>query len=203
MLGTFKKYAVISAGMALAVGGLIVAPEAQATPGNDSTCVVTAATATSNVENIQMGVAGSPSRGLPHPGQQAAPNGKYGIYYPVTDPVTAHANVRSQDGFAYQTGDLFRWSNGGTCANNGFTFLGSGTAVGYCGRSVGIGTSVVNGRTQIINWQSVGSQLILTHPTATGSVNAQANPPGDPGGSCLGGTAVTFKIDGVITDTTA
>jgi len=202
MFGKFKKYAGISAGLALAAVSLMFAPRAEAAPSNNSTCVVTAATSTSNVENIQMGVNGF-GRGIGHPNQAAAPNGKMGIYYPVTDPVTAHANVRSQDGFAYQTGDLFRWSNGGVCANNGFSFLGSGTAIGYCGRSVGIGTSVVNGVTSIINWQSVGSQLVLTHPTATGSVNAQANPPGDPGGSCLSGTAVTFKIDGVITNTTA
>ncbi|MGQ0431130.1 MAG: hypothetical protein ACT452_01835 [Microthrixaceae bacterium] len=202
MFGKFKKCAATSAGVALAAGSLLFAPQAEAAPSNNSTCVVTAATATSNVENIQMGINGA-GRGIGHPGQAAAPNGKMGIYYPVTDPVTAHATPRSQDGFAYQTGDKFRWSNGGTCANNGFTFLGSGTGIGYCGRSVGMGTSVVNGVTSIIEWQSVGSQLVLTHPTARGSVNAQANPPGDPGGSCLSGTAVTFKIDGVITDTTA
>ena len=114
-----------------------------------------------------------------------------GLYYPVTDPrFTTYPT----------TGPNFSWVLNGTCANNGAHFESSGTAYGWCGRSVGTGTGriVETGQTYTIEWQSVGSQLILTHPSARGSVNAQANPPGSPNGSCTNGTATTFLVDGSI-----
>lgn len=112
-----------------------------------------------------------------------------GLYYPATDP-----NVASYP----LSGPTFTWNLNGECANNGVGFTSSGTGVGWCGRSVGQGTGVMGGRSYTVSWQSAGSQLILTDPSAAGSVNAQANPPGSSNGSCLNGTARTFLVDGVI-----
>lgn len=112
-----------------------------------------------------------------------------GLYYPVTDP-----NVASYP----LSGPTFTWNLNGECANNGVSFSSNGTGVGWCGRSVGQGTGTMAGRSYTVSWQSVGSQLILTDPSAAGSVNAQANPPGSPNGSCLNGSATTFLVDGVI-----
>lgn len=113
-----------------------------------------------------------------------------GLYYPVTDPAVASHPT---------TGPDFTWELNGVCNNNGASFTSSGTAYGWCGRSVGDGAGIVNGRNYIVHWESFGSQLILTDPSARGSVNAQANPPGSPNGSCLSGTAKTFLVDGAIT----
>lgn len=116
-------------------------------------------------------------------------NGGQGLYYPATDPAVASHPT---------SGPGFTWTLEGTCSNNGAYFTSSGSGVGWCGRSVGNGIGSVGGRNYVIEWQSAGSQLILVHPSARGSVNAQPPVPGS-GKSCLDGTANEFLIDGVLT----
>ncbi|HEV7886385.1 MAG TPA: hypothetical protein VGO92_02425 [Acidimicrobiales bacterium] len=156
-----------------------------------------------------------------HPGQQSMgtwtdvkdpsqQRPRYGLYYPPTDPTPTDAVPRVENfgGTAatpatpVQTGDDFQFRLNGTCKDSGARFESSGSAIGYCGRSVGLGVGSLNGRSYIVRWESVGSQLILLDPSARGSVNAQANPPGSPNGSCVSGTAITFLVDGAIVDTT-
>lgn len=118
------------------------------------------------------------------------PSTSDGLYYPTTDP-----NFSSHP----TTGPFFTWRLNGTCLNNGMAYTSSGTAHGWCGRSVGEGTgTLANGASYTIQWQSAGSQLVFMHPSARGSVNAQPNPPGSPNGSCLNGTATTFIVDGAL-----
>jgi hypothetical protein len=213
MLGGFKKAVTASAALGLLATGLTFGTAPSHAAAGDS-CVVAASPA--DVYNVEYG-----EDGAGHPGQAA--NGswinskgvsvpRFGLYYPVTDPVTDHAVLRMQNFGAtnngvpdtpVQTGDRFLFSQAGKCADNGAAFKTNGNAIGYCGRSVGLGTGTVAGRAAIIRWESVGSQLIFLDPTARGSVNAQANPPNDPKGSCLGGTAITFLVDGALVDTKA
>jgi hypothetical protein len=144
---------------------------------------------------------------------------RYGLYYPVTDPTVAstsnpggNAVPRAQSypdqgggstpKTPYQVGEAFEWVLGGACKDTGVQFSSQGHAIGYCGRSVGVGTGTIGGRSYIIRWESVGSQLVMLDKTATGSVNAQANPPGSANGSCVTGTAIVFLVDGAIVDTT-
>jgi len=116
-----------------------------------------------------------------------------GLYYPATDPAIGSN--------ALSGGPHFTWNLDGKCAD-GQDFTSSGTGQGWCGRSVGHGTGRVAGRSYTIYWESTGSQLVLLDQSAFGSVNAQANPPGSPNGSCLSGTAKTFLVDGSITNLT-
>jgi hypothetical protein len=183
MLGKFKKQAVMVAGIALAAGGLSVGG-AQAHPdGTNFTCTIDAQTATVHNDTHD-------------PGGKVGDTGPgKGLYYPVNDPHTAH----TLDG-----GDKFSWTFNGDCAENGAKFTSSGTGKGWCGRSVSTGTGTIAStptsaaHTFTVNWESVGTQLILTHPTARGSVNA--NPLATLGqGSCTDGSATKFVVTGTIT----
>ena len=126
-----------------------------------------------------------------------------GLYYPVNDPDSSHLTVvANPGGFPSQSsfkGDHFNWYNSEQCNNNGAFSTTNGVGVGYCGRSVGLGLGSSNGHPVIVQWESVGSQLILTHSSAAGSLNAQPNPPGSANGSCLTGSATTFNLNGVLT----
>lgn len=117
---------------------------------------------------------------------------KGGLFYPATDPGVV--------GNALSGGPDFTWSLSGNCINDGRSFSSSGTGRGWCGRSVGQGSGTLAGRPYTVSWQSAGTQLVLLDPSAAGSVNAQANPPGSPNGSCADGSARTFIIDGVLTN---
>ena len=176
MRGKRKTYRAIAVGMALTASGL-VAGSAQAHPGGPTeiTCTIDAQTAT--VRNTSHNPT-SPSSGL---------------YYPVTDPNTSHTA---------SGGDNFTWTFNGECAESGIAFTSSGTGKGWCGRSVGNGSGTIgaggSAHTYTVRWESVGTQLVLTHPTARGSVNA--NPLATLGqGSCTDGTATKFVVTGAIT----
>lgn len=177
MLGKFRRHAVIAAGMALAAGSLVVG-SAQAHPDSKTiTCTIDAQTAT--VHNTT------------HDPNNTNP--KAGLYYPPTDPNTAHTT---------NSGDNFTWTFNGDCAESGIPFTSAGTGKGWCGRSVGNGTGTIgagaNAHTYKVTWESVATQLILTDATARGSVNA--NPLATLGqGSCTDGTATKFVVTGVIT----
>lgn len=182
MLGKFKKQAVMVAGVALAAGSLAVGG-AQAHPDNNGnfTCTIDAETAT--VHNDTKDPNGSV--GDTGPGK--------GLYYPATDPqFLSHPT----------TGDNYSWKFNGTCAENGAKFTSSGTGVGWCGRSIGKGTGTITAgsvtHSYKVNWESVGTQLILTDKSARGSVNA--NPLATTqDGSCTNGSATKFVVTGVIT----
>lgn len=219
MLGVIRKTVIGAGALGLLAVGLATDPApVKAAPG-DNACVILASPA--DVYNIEYG-----EDGVGHPlglaGAKQAANGswvnskgisvaRYGLYYPVSDPHPNHAVPRAEKvggptatapDHGVHTGDHFVFKQGGECANNGAKFSAGGSAIGYCGRSVGIGVGMVDGRASIVRWESVGSQLVMLDVTSAGSVNAQANPPGDPKGSCLSGTAVTFLVDGVLVDTT-
>lgn len=230
MLGALRKTTIGLGALGLLAAGLTIGPApVNAAPG-DNVCVIAAQPA--DVFNVEYGVTGaghpgglvdaSPQRAMGSwkpPGSSVAVP-RYGLYYPVTDPVTDHAVIRngnsrdtahlaasgansSVPSTPLHTGDHFLFAQSGTCENNDAGFLTKGTAIGYCGRSVGLGVGTVGGRVSIIRWESVGSQLIMLDPTARGSVNAQANPPSDTTkGSCRDGTAITFLVDGALVDTT-
>ena len=110
-----------------------------------------------------------------------------GLYYPVTD----------DPGHIASGGDDFTWQLGGTCAE-GYSFSSSGFGKGWCGRSVGNGGGTIAGHNYTVNWESVGTQLILTHPSAAGSVNAN---PLATTGSCTTGDATAFLVSGTLTHT--
>jgi hypothetical protein len=209
MLGGFKKSVIAASTLGLIAANLAVGTTpSSAAPGDDQVCAIT--TQKADVANMEpQHNAAQTSRGdwvdvhdpsVKHPW--------YGIYYPVTDPDATHATPKAEPyggtpstpASPVQTGDHFQFAFNGNCANSGFEFSSSGDAIGYCGRSVGIGTGSLNGRNYVVRWESVGSQLILLDPGARGSVNAQANPPGSADGSCLYGTATRFTVDGAIAD---
>ncbi|MDQ1439497.1 MAG: hypothetical protein QOK43_3126 [Acidimicrobiaceae bacterium] len=215
MLGAIRKTVIGGASLGLLAVGLATGPAPVHAATGDA-CVIAASPA--DVFNVEFG-----EDGAGHPGNPPqASNGswvnskgasvaRYGLYYPATDPVPNHAVPRAEGLTTpgatssipmtpVQTGDHFKFAQGGNCVNNGARFSTGGNAIGYCGRSVGLGVGTVNGVTAIIRWESVGTQLIMLDPSARGSVNAQANPPGDPKGSCLSGTAITFLVDGALTD---
>ena len=173
-------------------------------------CVLLASPA--QVNNVEMGRPSVPGNPLSpavngHPGQKKGEGNRYGLYYPMLDPIVAHWTTTGPS-FAgglgilpATTGDHFNWRQTGTCSNSGAGYTAGGTAIGYCGRSIGLGTGKIAGHTVIIKWESAGSQLILVDPSAAGSVNAQANPPGSPNGSCIDGGAAVFTVDGVLVHT--
>lgn len=196
----------IAAAVALAV--FVIPATAHQGPG---ACVLAASPA--QVNNVEYGTLTNPAdkmspttAGHTNPAQKRGEGGRYGLYYPVTDPVTAHwtqtgtAPNHGVTGTSFK-GDHFNWKQVGGCANGG-QYSASGTGLGYCGRSIGLGSGsiTVGGvtHTTTIKWESAGSQLILTDTTAAGSVNAQANPPGSPNGSCLDGGASVFIVDGAL-----
>lgn len=125
-----------------------------------------------------------------------------GLYYPVTDPNASHRVIGANSiGLPSFVGDHFNWTNKDSCNNTGAAIDTKGVGIGYCGRSVGIGTGTTAGHTTITKWESTASQLYLTDPSAAGTLNAQPNPPGSPAGSCLSGTATTFNLNGVVVHT--
>lgn len=138
-----------------------------------------------------------------HANQKRGTGNRYGLYYPVTDPIATHwQTFGSAPGHGTGLlppfrGDKFNWKQVDSCDNGG-SYNAGGTGLGYCGRSVGLGTSSIGTHAGIIKWESVATQLVLTDPSAVGSVNAQANPPGSPNGSCLDGGAAQFTVDGAI-----
>lgn len=210
MLGGIRKTALAGAALGLLTIGLAVAPApVQAATGD--VCVIGASPA--DVNNVEFGL------GKGHPNQKS--NGtwqtadgqsfaRYGLYYPATDQDPTHAVPRLENFGGHpstvpatpvQTGDHFLFRQGGSCTNNTLiTFSTEGNAIGYCGRSVGLGRGKINGQEVIIRWESAATQLVMLDPSARGSVNAQANPPGDAKGSCLEGTAITFLVDGALAD---
>lgn len=215
MLGGFRKTAIGAATLGLVALTSAISPTPSQALDQNSACVV--ATQPAEVYNVEYGLGGAG-----HTGQAAMgtwkPNGvtpvpRFGLYYPVTDPARDHAVPRTENfggGMGsiphtpVQTGDDFKFVQEGTCANNGAKFKTSGNAIGYCGRSVGLGTGTVtlNGQTvsTIVRWESVGSQLILLDPSSRGSVNAQPTPTDPTKGSCANGTAITFLVDGALAD---
>lgn len=126
----------------------------------------------------------------------------YGLYYPFTDPDKAHATPRVETfggSPAAVTGDAFQWRLTGACQDTGVGFTAKGEGVGYCGRSVGAGKGrTTAGRSFDIRWESAGTQLVLTHPSASGTLNAQANLADSSSNSCANGTATQFVITGAI-----
>lgn len=214
MLGGFRKTVIGGSTLGLLAVGLAVSPSpVQAVPQQ---CVV----------------AGQPahvSADQPAPGQLAfgaqwtdvdddiTTRPRYGLYYPVSDPTAdetppgnqAVPRVQSFGGSGpiphtpVQTGRAFEWRLNGSCQDSGLAFQSKGHAIGYCGRSVGLGVGTIAGRSYIVRWESLGSQLHLLDRTALGSVNAQPNLPDSPNGSCSNGTAITFTVTGAIVDTTA
>lgn len=145
--------------------------------------------------------------GWAHSGQIINTQGRRGLYYPTNDPDTSHRAVNGDpaganfDSLNSFVGDHFNWRNQDDCNNNGAALDSRGVGIGYCGRSVGLGIATTAGHTgtNIIKWESFLTQLILLDPSARGTLNAQANPPGSANGSCLTGQATTFQLNGVIT----
>lgn len=136
---------------------------------------------------------------------------RHGLYYPSHDPEITETDpaanpvvprVENYAGSPVQTGRSFEWRLNGTCQDSGLAFTSSGHGIGYCGRSVGLGTGEVDGVSYVVRWESFGSQLHLLDPSALGSVNAQPNPPDSPNGSCTNGSAITFTVSGAIVNTT-
>lgn len=166
-------------------------------------CVVAAIGA--NINNTHYGTNG-------HPGQTKLQN-RWGLYYPPSDPqAQSHAMPGSGTGplgIPNTVGDRYTWVLNGSCANGsiggGGNFSSSGTGLGYCGRSTGLGSGTISNQagshSYIVKWESGGSQLILTDPSNIGSVNAQPNPADSSDGSCTNGTAVKFLVDGVLVHT--
>jgi hypothetical protein len=202
----------ISVGIAVAALGAAAVP-ASAHNG-PAACVLLASPA--QVNNVEMGPP-VPSTNpmnpaaVGHSGQKRGEGQRFGLYYPVTDPITDHWTTTGPNPGPHGTGvipatkgDHFYWHQSGVCANQApgapqVSYNAGGTGIGYCGRSVGLGLgTLTGGHTTTIKWESGGSQLILTDPSATGSVNAQANPPGSANGSCLDGGASVFIVDGVL-----
>jgi hypothetical protein len=217
MLGGFSKTVIGGATLGLVAAGLFAAvgPVAvHAAPGDDKACAIV--TQDADVASVEpQHNAAQTSRGDwtdIHTGQ---PRPWYGLYYPGADPDVGHNTPRLESfgqsptvpAAPVQVGDHFQWRLNGKCANSGFVFNSQGDAIGYCGRSVGLGVGTVgegaNARSYVVRWESVGSQLVLLDRSAAGSVNAQANAPGSPNGSCVSGTATRFTVDGGIVDTRA
>lgn len=184
--------------MAVAVGaiaaGSVIPSQAHNGPG---VCVVAATSA--NVTNVHYGTNG-------HPGQLRQ-NGRYGLYYPPVDPQISDHGMPGAGtgplGIPNTKGDRYTWTLGGACLNGsiggGGSYTSSGTGIGFCGRSTGLGTgSITGGHSYITKWESLGSQLILTDSSNMGSVNAQPNPVDSADGSCTNGTAVKFLVDGAL-----
>lgn len=169
------------------------------------TCVIAAEPA--QVNNVEMDpakwTAGNMTKAAAGHSQQATGEGnRYGLYYPVLDPIQAHWTTTGAPGplgIPGFKGDRYTWKQANaTCRDTGAKYNAQGLGVGYCGRSIGMGTGTIGTHTTIISWESLGTQLVLTHPSATGSVNAQANPPGSPQGSCVSGSATVFTVDGPV-----
>lgn len=200
-----RKLVAMSIGIGAIAAGSVIPAQAHGGPG---VCVVAAQNA--NVSNVHYGTNG-------HPGQ-TKPSGRYGLYYPPTDP-QAQTHVMPGSGagplgIPNTTGDRYTWVLNGSCANGttggGGNFTSSGTGIGYCGRSTGIGTGKIVGQggvihNYIIKWESAGSQLLVIDPATAngpnqiiGSVNAQPNPAQSADGSCVDGTAVKFLVDGAL-----
>lgn len=213
---SFRK--VMSAAIATgAVLAAMAAPPAGAHNGPAS-CVLLQSPA--EVNNVEMGppsVSGNPMSKATagHAGQKVGLGNRFGLYYPVTDPLaSSHAmpgpnnNPYAGTGVLPATvGDNFNWKQTGSCTDTGVSYNAGGSAIGYCGRSIGYGTGSIAGHSTIIRWESFGTQLILVDATGAGtpqskvvvgSVNAQAAPPGTPTGSCLDGGATVFVVDGAL-----
>ena len=191
---------------ALSVAGFAIPAGAH---GGPQACVLAASPA--QVNNVEYKLPTETSPMAPtangHTGQKRGEGNRFGLYYPMLDPVQAHwtstgPNGQNGTGLIPATkGDHFNWKQSGRCENiAGSAYTAGGTGIGYCGRSVGYGTGSVNpgGHSTIIRWESGGSQLLLTDNSSIGSVNAQANPPGSTNGSCTDGGASVFITDGVI-----
>jgi hypothetical protein len=190
----------------IAVGALVAAAVPAAAHGPVA-CVLLASPAQVNNTELSQPVGGAMNpTPTGHAGQKRGDGNRFGLYYPVTDPIATHwqttvpAPPNHGSGLvpAFK-GDHFNWAQSGDCENGG-AYTAGGTGLGYCGRSVGYGTGSVNpgAHSTVIRWESAGTQLILLDSKAAGSVNAQANPPGSAGGSCLDGGASLFLVDGVI-----
>lgn len=190
----------------VATGALTAAAVPASADKGPVACVVLASLA--DVNNVEMGPP-SPNTNpmnpaaVGHANQKRGTGNRFGLYYPPLDPIAAHwQTTGSAPGhgtglFPPFKGDHFNWKQVDSCDNGG-SYNASGTGLGYCGRSVGLGTSAIGSHSGIIKWESAATQLVLTDPSAVGSVNAQANPPGSPNGSCLDGGAAQFTVDGVI-----
>ncbi|HVL89738.1 MAG TPA: hypothetical protein VM841_05830, partial [Actinomycetota bacterium] len=175
--------------------------------GGPISTLLTCAAKPAQVNNVEMGPPSTSDKLSPantgHPNQKRGEGNRFGLYYPVTDPIQAHWTTTGPTqgngtGLIPATrGDHFNWRLSGTCAT-GEAFLTQGTGIGYCGRSIGFGTGNVGPHSAIVRWESVGSQLITTDPSSAGTVNAQANPPGSANGSCLDGGASVFIVDGAL-----
>lgn len=204
-----KKALAVSIAAAAALATFVIPAGAH---GGPAPCVLLASAA--QVNNFEFATtlekAGDQMKGTAagHSSQFRGEGNRFGLYYPVTDPVAAHwqqtgPNGTPQNGTGLipaTKGDHFNWKQTDKCANNSAIYDAKGTGIGYCGRSVGYGTGTVNpgAHSTLIRWESGGSQLILTEQSAFGSVNAQANPPGSTNGSCLNGGASVFYVDGVV-----
>lgn len=193
-----RKIIALSLGVAAIGAASVVPSQAHNGPG---LCVVAGVSA--NVSNVHPG--------NPHSGQTLL-QGRYGLYYPPSDPAAStHAMPGSGTGplgIPNTVGDRYTWTLGTptsrlACANGtiggGGNFASSGTGIGFCGRSTGLGTgTITGGHSYITKWESLGSQLILTDQSNIGSVNAQPNPADSADGSCTNGTAVKFLVDGAL-----
>jgi hypothetical protein len=139
--------------------------------------------------------------GFGHAGQTILGT-RRGLYYPATEPNSAHLTVSTTpapwSSAPSFVGDHFNWTNIDQCNNTGDAVNAHGVGVGYCGRSVGLGVGTTGSHNAITKWESLGSQLYLTDPSSTGTLNAQPNPPGSPNGSCLTGQGVQFNLNGVL-----
>ena len=190
-----RKVIALCLGVAAIAAASVVPSVAHNGPG---LCVVAATSA--NVSNVHYGTNG-------HPGQVKLQN-RYGLYYPPSDPqASSHAMPGTGAGplgIPNTVGDRYTWTLTGACANGtlggGGNFTSSGTGIGFCGRSTGLGTGTINpgSHSYLVKWESAGSQLILTDTSNIGSVNAQPNPADSADGSCTNGTAVKFLVDGAL-----
>jgi hypothetical protein len=126
---------------------------------------------------------------------------RYGLYWPATDP-GAPGNAVQQQGYGgepVQSGDAFQWRLRATCANSAGFLDTSGHAVGFCGRSVAIGSGTLNGQPVTVKWDSTGTAVTLTDPSLSGTLQAQYDPPGNSStANCVNGTEVRIPVTGVL-----
>jgi hypothetical protein len=123
---------------------------------------------------------------------------RYGLYWAVTDPSAGTRAVPRQQTFAgdpVQTGDAFQWRLRSKCEGSTSFLDTAGTAIGYCGRSVGLGSGTIDTKPVTVKWESTGSTITLLDPSLPGTLSAQYHLP-DSANSCDAGTETSIPVTG-------
>jgi hypothetical protein len=207
MPGGFRRYVVAVSTVGLAVTGLATGPgSTRADPAAPAAvcAVVSQPLTVANMEpqrpkqklaRDSWPDVDNPNHGLPWLGLYAYP-------YTDNDPTRGLPRQESWGATAntpatpVQMGDHFQWRLRGLCGD-GAAIDVMGKGIGVCGRSVGVGWGSVHGRPAVIRWETVGGHAVLLDPSARGALDI-VNVPDDVSGSCHDGSAMYFRVDGVI-----